>query len=513
MRKARIALLPIICFWITGCSAPPDMADRGQDFATDLAAFTEYTLDRLDRVPGISVAVVRGDETEFAGGFGLADIEHNRPVSAETSFYIGSVTKSFVALALEILDREGVFELDRTLAEAAPDVDFREDLPAGEVTLRQMLYHTGGIHSDGLSFRQTRSGEWTPEIAWEMLHYLRPQEDAGPGEFNYTNSGYNIVTTIAQHELGLSWQDIVETYVHAPLGLSQTATRIDDARRSGQLATAYVAGGSASGSTPAELVKSDVTMQSAGGHIMTANDGARWLIFQMNDGRLDGNQVIDTEIVETTHRPHAGINGDHPSFLTREHYGLGWFLGHTGPDPVIYHGGGFTGYAALFAFMPEREVGVAVMTNEDSVGAVAADIITEFVFDWYRAPEEAWTRGVERLNEASAQLRRETRALRLQELLPSRRDIQLSLPIESYAGRYINAEYGTIDIAMDNGELVATMGQLSAPLTGMGSDREREDWMRVEFYDGEGMVIFFRPEDGEVNELAFFSRLFVRDGE
>lgn len=512
MRKVKIALLLIICSLITGCSAPPGVADRGQDFATDLTAFTEYTLDRLDRVPGVSVAVVQGDETVFTGGFGLADIEHNRPVTADTAFYIGSVTKSFVALALEILDREGVFELDRTLAEAAPDVDFRDDLPASEVTLRQMLFHTGGIHSDGLSFRQTRSGDWTPEIAWQVLRYLRPQDEAGPGEYNYTNSGYNIVTTIAEHELGLSWQDIVETHVHAPLGLTQTSTRIEAARESGHLATAYFAGGSPSGSTPAELLKVDSTMQSAGGHITTARDAARWLLFQMNDGRLEGNQFIDADIVRATHQPLASIDEEHPSFMTREHYGLGWFLGHARSDPVIYHGGGYTGYAALFAYLPEHEAGVAVMTNEHSVGAVTADIIAEFVLDWYRDPEQAWSNGIDRVEDAGQRVRQEIHGLRFQSLLPeSRREIQLSQPLDAYTGRYVNAEYGTIDITEENGDLVMRIGQLSAIMTGMGSEPEREDWMRVELYDGEGMVVYFRPENGEVNELAFFSRLFVRE--
>jgi CubicO group peptidase (beta-lactamase class C family) len=486
------------------------MEGRGEDFATDLVAFTGYALDRLDRVLGVGIAVVQGDETLFAGGYGLADLETGRTVDGETAFYIGSATKPFTALALEILDTRGIFDLDRTLADAAPDVDFRDDVPADTVTLRQMLYHTGGIHSDGLSFRQTRSGEWTPEIAWEMLRYLRPQDEADPGEFNYTNSGYNIVTTIAHHELGLSWQDIVETYIHEPLGLAQTSTRIETARNEGRLASAYVAGGSVAGSTPANLLKSDATMQSAGGHIISAHDAARWLTFQVNNGRLDGRQIVEAGIVEATHQPLADIDETHPSFLTREHYGLGWFLGQDGPDSVIYHSGSFTGYAALFAYKPDSRIGVAVMANEDSVGAVLVDIIAEFVFDWHRDPATAWQTGLSRIDSAAGQLRREVMGMRLEGLRSSERSIQLSLPLEAYTGRFFNPEYGTVDIQLDHGALVASMGLISAQLSGMGNDPDRQDWMRVEFYDGEGMVLFFRPQNGEVNELALFSRLFTR---
>jgi CubicO group peptidase (beta-lactamase class C family) len=96
-------------------------------------------------------------------------------------------------------------------------------------------------------------------------------------------------------------------------------------------------------------------MQSAGGIFASISDIGRWLEMNMNDGKLDGKQVVPGDIVRAVHTGYTQTNRNIPPFLGNGEYGLGWQIGKYRDDKVIYHHGGFTGYRSHISYMPDKK--------------------------------------------------------------------------------------------------------------------------------------------------------------
>jgi len=476
-------------------------------FARDLEAFVGNALERLPAVPALSVAVARADQPIYAGGFGRADIEAGLPATADTRFYIASSTKSFLGLALALLDARGEIDLDWTLAELAPDIAFAPEVRSSDVTLRHLLAHTHGLDGDAITFRLAYTGEHDPATLWRLLARIEPDGEASLGTFKYGNIGYNVAALLVERRLGRAWQEIVETEVLEPLRLRQTVTRgLDRARAGAVFAAPY---DSLAPDAPARLylVKEDDTMQSAGGMYSSANDMARWL--QVNLAAARGApSPLPAAVVAATHAPVAALDQRFEMFH-RSGYGLGWYSGDYEGETLFHSFGGFAGTRAHVSFMPSRDLGVAVLANDQGAGFILADVVAVFAYTWFAQGPEAANRAgtamidriVERASTRPAQVAAE-RAERAQ------RPWRLSLPRSAYAGRYCNADYGTMTLAERDGRLALTMGRLRADVEPF----IEEEAVRIEAVPGSGTVMRFLVEDGAVAGAEGLDARFHRCG-
>lgn len=509
-RLPILAVLAMLC----GCAtaqlprpAAPALSDRDQMLVRDLDTLIEAARAQLPGVPAFSVAVARSTGPIHARGFGRADLERGLAATADTRFYIASSTKSLVGLALARLDARGAIDLDWTLGELAPDISFAPEVRAGEVTLRHLLSHTHGLASGPIEFRLAYSGEHDSETLWRLLGGLRPNPEASFGTFNYGNIGYNVATLLVERRLGKSWQEIVETEVLVPLGLDQTHARgLDRARATSVFAAPYdsLAPGS---NARLYLVKEDDTMQSAGGIYSTASDMARWLT--ANLAAAHGVPTpIPADVISATHRPVAAMEERFEMFR-RTGYGLGWYSGEFGGETLFHSFGGFAGARAHVSFMPARDVGVAVLVNDQGAGFVLADVIAAFVYDWHSdGPEVAARTARERIAQIAAQseTRRARRAAEAAQR--AQRQWQLTLSRSAYVGRFCSADYGTIAITARDDALTMRMGRLRSALEPF----EQAETARAEPNPGSGMVLGFVVESGRVEGLRGFGSTFRRCG-
>ena len=133
-------------------------------------------------VPGFAAAVVRGDETVYARGFGYADREAGLEATADTPFYLASVTKPFTSLLITLLAQEGALSLDDTLADLFPDLAFAPAIRPGEVTVRHLLLHTSGLRNDPIVFRTAQTG--TPSSCVGSLAKPRSTRTLRSGRMN-----------------------------------------------------------------------------------------------------------------------------------------------------------------------------------------------------------------------------------------------------------------------------------------------------------------------------------------
>lgn len=311
-------------------------------------------------IPGAAVAVVVGDRVVWAQGFGLANVETGAGVTADTLFQIGSITKSFTAAAVLTAASDGRLKLDTPVSAyvsgLAPCV--------GAPTLTQLLSHTGGLIDEPDEFGpQGEDGLGAYQRTWTSDYCMLP-----PGRaFSYSNSGFSLAGLALQEVDKKSFADVMKARVLAPLGMTRTTFRPTEA-----MTWPLAVGHRKAKDGTLEVVRplaNDARLWPAGTLYSSANEMARFVVALMNEGRVEGRQVLPGSIVAAMRRAAARVP------TTGQAYGQGQFL--SGDDLHAGHGGAMTGYAAEYdiedwrgipeAGMRGREqpIGIVVLTNAD----------------------------------------------------------------------------------------------------------------------------------------------------
>ncbi len=485
----------------------PTAATAGPDavrFRADADAFIRRAMDRVGVVPGLSIAVVNGEDTLLTAGYGVADIESGAPASAATRFYIASSTKSFTALALVAMAARGEVDLEAPLTTWSNVNGAPTDLFAN-VSLADLLSHRSGLDNPPMTFRAAFSGDHTPEVMQGLIAATVARPDTPHGSFRYSNAGYNIATTLLEARDGRDWRLLVRDEVLNPIGMADTTGWLSGARADGAMIAAGHLGHGVDGPVRSPLQKADATMQSAGGLVSTADDMARWLEIQINDGVLDGRRVFPAGLVVSTHRPLAANDATFGPYK-RESYGLGWQIGRYGDDVLIHHFGNFAGSRAHVSFMPARRLGVAVMVNEDLVAGDLADVIANYVYDWHagRPDLEAFYEAavgelVDRRDQARTGIARQLAGR-------AARPWMLARPIDAYVGVYDNPLLGSVEIAGRDGSMVVTVGVMQA----VAEAFTQPESIRVELVPMQGQVIQFGGAGEAPDRLVLMGETFNR---
>jgi CubicO group peptidase (beta-lactamase class C family) len=461
-------------------------------------------MSRVELAPGLAVAVYTPDGT-YSRAFGFADLESGARASADTAFYIASSTKPLTALALAALQARGELDLDQTLATFAPDAPFPAAVRPSEVQLRQLLTHTHGIENAPLGFRLAFTGQHDPETLWRLLASSSVNEDAPLGTFAYTNEGYNIATVLTDRRLALPWHELLQREIFTPARMSRASARMSRAR-GGNWSVARphgLAGNGAMG--PIYLEKTDQTMQSAGGVIMSANDAVRWLELMCEDGRIDARQIVPAEAVAASRIPRAEVNANFNGY-ERRHYGLGWYIGPHRDEQMLHHFGGFAGFRAHVSYIPARRTGVAVFLNEDSVTADMVDAIANLIYDRTAGRSDAQARFDAALDDVVADRDRQIARAAADRAARAEREWLLTRPIDAYAGVYENQTWGRIEVEASASGLAVSYGVLHA----VAEPFTRPDSIRLELVPGMGVPMLFIGEGPSPQALVFRGQSFAR---
>ncbi|TFG66826.1 MAG: serine hydrolase [Gemmatimonadales bacterium] len=440
----------------------------------------------LDLSPGLAIVVVQGDDVAYAADFGWADTEAGREVDAETVFYIASSTKSFTGMAAAKLAYDGRLDLDAPLSTYLSDLSMTPPLSEDSITLRQLLSHTHGIDNGGpIVLRTAFTGQHTPEMLLDLLAE-QPAGDHGRS-FEYGNMGYNVASMAMDAALGMSWKDVLAQEIFEPIGMSST-TAYRSAVDEDRLAMPY--GWEPDGWERQEYAKHDSNMHAAGGMMTTTADLARWLIVNMNGGRIDGRQVLPAAVVAEAHTAVAD-NDDAWGPFSRDGYGLGWHVGTFDGSRQLHHFGGFTGFHTHVSFMPDERIGVAVLVNDSRLGAGLATAVAAFAYDAFRGLDDLDARSAEylvELSERSEGARESTLADRARR---AARPQSLPHPLEAYAGVYESPRLGKVFWTIRDGRLHAALGLAQSAVEVFNGE---ENQLRVELTGGGTVVAFEFPE-------------------
>lgn len=294
------------------------------------------------RVPGMAVAVIRGGEVIKAQGYGLANVEHNVPVTDETIFQSGSIGKQFTAAAVMLQVEDGKLALSDPLLKFFPDGP-----PAWrDITIRHLLTHTSGIpdYNDGLiDYRRDYSDE-------DLVAFARKLPlDFTPGaEWKYSNTGYILLGVIIRKVSGQFYGDVLRERVFAPLGMT-TARIISEHDIVSHRAAGY------------RMV--DGKLQNQGWvspSLNTTADGSLYLSLRdliAWDRGLRAGAILSAESWRQVYEPVTLNSGrKHP-------YGFGWSVTRAAGQAVHAHGGSWQGFQTFISRFLGDDITVIALAN------------------------------------------------------------------------------------------------------------------------------------------------------
>jgi D-alanyl-D-alanine carboxypeptidase len=335
-------------------SAAPTLASLS---AADLDAFIAQTVAE-QRAVGVNVGVMRNGEVIFAKGYGLASTNTRAPVTPDTLFAIGSITKQFTcALALQ-LEQERKLSFDDPVAKYAPRLT-----RASDITIRDLGNHVSGYRDYyPLDFvdRPMAASRASREI---IDQFASGPLDFDPGSrYSYSNTGYLLLGQIVEHAAAEPFATALERRLIQPLGLSHT--RYEPTRGEPGLAEGYTPLGL--GPVELSVPEGEGWIGAAGGLWSTPGDLMVW------DLALMDGKVLSPASFQQMTTPRRLADGRSSG------YGCGLSIRDRGPVLVLTHGGGVSGFGARNAFIPASRSAVVVMANTDWAGGVL-DTIQEAV--------------------------------------------------------------------------------------------------------------------------------------
>jgi len=489
---------------IGGTLAQRDARAADADFADKMDRFIAEILD-FEVGPSVAVAIVQGDRVVYQNAHGYADLDSNRLATPETVYYIASSTKSFTALAAAMLDQRGELDLDAPLSQLLPDAEFHPQIEPEQITLQSLLTHTHGINNSGpVTFRCAYSGQHTADLLHRLLAYHGPATNGT--KFEYGNIGYNIASLAMDAQLNDNWKKVLDREIFKPLGMQNTTGYVSSIAKDN---LAQPCRAEPKGWSQLHYGKSDDNMHAAGGLVTTAADLTRWLLANVNGGRVDGRQVLPRKAFEFVHQPRAEQDSSFGPFK-RTGYGLGWVMGRYDDDVFIHHFGGFSGFHSHIGFLPEHGLGVAVLSNSAGMGAIAAGATAIYAYDLLLDKPDIEQRRETVLKQTRLRAARARLSIGADRARRAARPQELARPLEQYTGTFESPLMGRATLAVVDGELEATMGPLWSKVEVFDNKR---DALRVEL-TGSGSVVVVQFDDGEqATGIEVNGQLFQRVSE
>jgi len=342
--KNALKLILLVALFLNSVCTFAQTTQSSKEFVESYDAFIRKTLAAVPEIPAIAIVVIKDERPIFVRAYGMADKEMGVKADVDTLFYIASSTKSYTALAAALLDKEGKIKLDDPITKYSSGISFKDPLPE-KITVRNLLTHTSGLKNSPLTFRMAYTGQSDPADMMRVFGAATTYTDANFGKYAYDNLGYNIYGLLIENSLQKKWQDVLQEKIFDPLGMKHTTAYISRASaKKWKAAAPYMFDAATGKIVRSPLSKVDSNMQSAGGIFTSISDVGRWLNMNMNDGKLDGKQVMPADVVRAVHTGYTETMREGEPFVGPGQYGLGWQIGKYRNETVIYHHGGFPGY-------------------------------------------------------------------------------------------------------------------------------------------------------------------------
>ncbi len=402
-------------------------------------------------IPGMAIAIVKDGEIVFSKGYGYADLEQKTKVDGNTLFAIASNSKAFTASSLAQLIDQGKIKWTDKVIDYLPYFKLYDDYTTNNTTIEDLLCHRNGLKTfsgDLLWFGSNLS----EEKIINAQQYLKPIYPYRT-QFGYSNIAFIAAGEILKKVTDSTWSDYVSTHFLKPLKMDRTLTSTKQLKNATNVASPYFY-------ENGKTIKLDWlnwdNMTAAGGLISSVNDYANWLILNTNEGVFNDKTFISSRSFQNMTTPHVNRKiGKNKQRVHFKSYGLGWGLQDYQGYKIIGHGGGYDGMISKSTFVPEKKLGIIVLTNSlnwipsalvnKSLDVILADDLNgkDWSKDWLVFKEE----GDKKHNKT------------LEKTEQERGKYPKSFTLNEYIGTYKDKMYGTITISKKGNKLHFTMDE------------------------------------------------------
>ncbi len=324
------------------------------------------------QVPGVAMGILYDGQT-VSEGFGVTNLDHPLPVTADTLFQIGSISKTFSGTLLMRLVEQGKLDLDAPLRTYLPDFKVQDEQVAAQVTARHLLTHTSGWAGD--LFIDTGEGEDALE---KYVSRMANQAQIAPlgAHFSYNNAGFFLVGYLIEKLAGKPYPQILRESLFEPLGLENACLTAGEVITRSFAVGHHRVQGEVMVARPWGMPRA---VNPVGGLIMNVPEILRYAQFQMGDGRIpgakNGDRILAAESLAAMQTPAVTV-------WEQDSWGLSWKVSQADGLRLVSHGGGTNGQVSTLLFVPERQFALAVVTNAD-LGGFVTDEVTRLALELF----------------------------------------------------------------------------------------------------------------------------------
>jgi CubicO group peptidase (beta-lactamase class C family) len=508
----NLRFLPLATCFLIAAVGPA----RSQDAPPgDFDAYARAAL-RVFQTPGAAVAVVKNGRVVLTRGYGVRRLGEAAPVDAHTLFQIASNTKAFTAAALAMLVDDRRLAWDDPVTRHLPWFQLADPYVTRELTVRDLLTHRSGL------------GLGAGDLVWyhsdyprdTILHRIRYAKVASSfrSEFAYDNVLYVAAGEVIPAITGQTWEEFVRRRIFGPLGMREARLTARNVAPGDNFVAAHALVEGRLAVVPRDTFDA---VNAAGGIVANVSDLARWMLVQLDSGRVGGavagstrgggrrlwsadrtGEMWSGQTIQPVDDLSPSLAAYRPNFLL---YGLGWDLRDYRGHKLVTHTGGLDGMTSRTLLVPEARLGIVVLTNGES--PLSSALAWRLLDHYLKAPASDWTAAM-----ADFVRTREAEAREVERRATGTRNTasRPSLPLARYARRYTDQMYGDVTITQEGGGLVLRFSHspaLTADLKHWQYDTFVARWRQRNIPDA--YVTFSLQPDGAIKtmEMAAVSPL------
>lgn len=458
-----------------------------------LAAIRAYadTTRAAWKVPGLALAIVKDGKVILSEGFGYRNLNDSLPVTDTTLFAIGSCTKAFTTMAMGMLVDDGKLEWDKSVRSYLPDFQLYDEYASDHIMPLDLVTHRSGLPRHDLMWY---GSQFSRREIFERLRYLEPSEELRV-KFQYNNLMFMTAGYMVGQLTNSTWEDFVQKRIFTPLGMTGCNFSVDVSEQQSDYSLPY---NKNKDEVVEEIPFREIKAVAPAGAINAGVvDMAKWVEFQLNNGKVGDEELVSLGQLAYMHTPHMTI--EQPSSdndrLTMG-YGLGWFLESYRGHFMSSHGGGIDGFTALVTLFPNDNIGIVSLSNLTGtplptfVNLYAADLLLGL------EPIDRHDQAMMRMTQAQAMMKANEgleEAERVKGTKPSHK-------LEDYVGEYEHPAYGILSVSLKDGKLVGSLHGITGALEHWHYDVFK---MSVEDIPGEqSMLLTFETNSrGDIDKL------------
>ncbi len=340
---------------------------KDSKFST-IGRFIVKEMRRL-KVPGVAIGIYNKGE-ELSAAFGITSVEHPLPVTVDTLFQTGSISKTFTGTVIMQLVEQGKVDLDAPVRKYIKDFQLKDKEVVKKVTVRHLLTHMGGWVGD--YFNDFGNGD---DALDKMVKDVARMEQIQPlgTIWSYNNTGFNIASRVIEVVMKKPYEQVMQEMLLTPVGLDMTFFYPSDILFTHRFVVGHqTVDGKVRVTRPWAIGRAG---NGVGGVVSTVRDLLKYARFHMSNGKKG---IITRKSLKAMRVAQADAGA-------RGMMGITWFIRKIGDITVYAHGGATNGQQAYFFFIPDQDFACAILTNSDDGGIVADGVFAKVLKLYFSA--------------------------------------------------------------------------------------------------------------------------------